>query len=124
MLAILWVSFVVGGPYIYLGWKHFDKYGHINVAAQALILFLLINVLICFWELCLAYRYKHINAVQTKRVKDAYWAEKNAAKRDPIILFKVNLSVFFVLPLFCITNVPVIFMTSLRRRIFVCYLLL
>lgn len=90
MLVIGWLSIVLGGVYLALGITHYNTYGHVNASAQALMLFLLINILICYWELALAYRYGYINKSHTKRMKDGYYAEKNAAKREPIIVLKVS----------------------------------
>lgn len=85
---------MLGGIYLALGYTHYNIYGHVNASAQALILFLIINILICYWELALTYRYEYISKSHTKRMKDGYYAEKNAAKREPIIIVKVSRAMF------------------------------
>jgi hypothetical protein len=89
MKVILWLTVVLGGAFLALAHKHYEKYGHINVQAQAIVLFLLINILICYWELALCYCYDYINKTHAKRLKSGYYTQKMASKRDPIIIMQV-----------------------------------
>lgn len=91
MKVIVWLTVVLGGIFLAMGHAHYEKYGHINFQAQTIILFLLINILICFWELALCYRYDYINKTHAKRLKSGYYTAKMAAKRDPIIIFQVRI---------------------------------
>lgn len=63
------VSVMIGGPYLCLGWEHYEAYG-LHAAAQGMLLFLCINLIVCLWELCLCYRYDLIRSTHLKRVKD------------------------------------------------------
>ena len=90
MLASLWLSLAIGPAFVYLSLAHYDSYGHVNAQAISLILFLLINILICFWELALCYRYRQIHTEHAKRIKSGYYSPKSVAKRSPIIIFQVR----------------------------------
>ena len=60
----------MGAPMAALWAKHLELFGAANPVAAALILFLVVNVVICVWELALAYRHDLIMAVYEKRCKD------------------------------------------------------
>ncbi|CBN74943.1 conserved unknown protein [Ectocarpus siliculosus] len=64
------VCLAVGVPYLSLGYQHYAAFGGVNVAAQLVLLFLCINVVICLWELCLCYKHALIRSTHAKRVKD------------------------------------------------------
>ncbi|KAJ3343512.1 hypothetical protein HDU93_008171 [Gonapodya sp. JEL0774] len=53
MLAIFYCSLLVGGPFLGLAFLHLNAYGSLPPMYLALSLFLLINVLICLWEMTL-----------------------------------------------------------------------
>ncbi|KNC82080.1 hypothetical protein SARC_05631 [Sphaeroforma arctica JP610] len=72
MLVIILLCLLMGPPVIVCGFLHYVTYGW-NSSAQALILFLLVNTLICLWELVLYYKYDRIHNKHTKRIKDNFY---------------------------------------------------
>ncbi|CAM9620957.1 unnamed protein product [Chrysoparadoxa australica] len=81
MQGITLLSMALGSVIAGLGYLHIQAHEALNVAALCLILFYPINILICFWELCLCYKYKLIRSVWEKR-------QKSEDKLGPLIIFK------------------------------------
>ncbi len=69
MPAIFWLASVMGPSMVYLCWLHKRNFGW-NFLAMAMICFLLVNLLICLWELCLCYKHGLLRSEYAKRQKD------------------------------------------------------
>jgi hypothetical protein len=71
---------------------HYNLYGQWNVLAQSLIGFLVVNLVICIWELALFYRFDEVERAHERRLKNGFY--KNSAEgaavrsREPLIIFK------------------------------------
>jgi hypothetical protein len=92
MQVWLFIGVLIAGLWISLSYVHSQIWGgSVNYLASGLILFLLVNSLICLWELVLFYHRRFIAQVYEKR--------RNSSKKkrdDPLILFKdVNVTNVF-----------------------------
>ncbi len=68
MPAIFWLALVMGPSMVYLCWLHRRNFGW-NSLAMGMICFLLVNMLICLWELCLCYKHEFLRSEFAKRQK-------------------------------------------------------
>jgi len=92
MNVLLFVSLVVAIPTIILSYIHNDLYQSINVLTISLIGFLVINILICIWELALYYRFDEIKMTHDARLKSGFYKDDSEGRRQrdetPIIVFR------------------------------------
>ncbi len=86
MPAIFWLSLVMGPSIVYLCWLHRRNFGS-NFVAMGMIFFLLVNVLICLWELCLCYKHGLIRSGVAERKK------RSGDALDVFVLLR-NINVF------------------------------
>jgi hypothetical protein len=70
MIVAGYLVLVLGFIILALCRAHTQAHGGLNLLACNLIGFLVVNTLICFWELALCYKYKHIHGVVAQREKD------------------------------------------------------
>ncbi len=68
MPAIFWLALVMGPSMVCLCWLHRRNFGW-NFLAMGMICFLLVNILICLWELCLCYKHGLLRSEVAKRKK-------------------------------------------------------
>ncbi len=88
MPAIFWLASVMGPSMVYLCWLHMRNFGW-NFSAMGMICFLLVNVLICLWELCLCYKHELLRSEVAKR-------QKSEEARDVFVLLR-NISLLEVI---------------------------
>jgi hypothetical protein len=92
MLVLSFVSFVLLVPTAVLCYWHYQLYQTVNILAQSLIFFLVINILICIWELALFYRFDEITTTHTSRVNSGFYKDDSEGRRQrdatPIIVFR------------------------------------
>eukprot|EP00611_Tribonema_gayanum_P012279 TRINITY_DN22905_c0_g1_i1.p1 TRINITY_DN22905_c0_g1~~TRINITY_DN22905_c0_g1_i1.p1 ORF type:complete len:230 (+),score=67.86 TRINITY_DN22905_c0_g1_i1:34-690(+) len=70
MIVAAYLVLIPGPIILWLCHTHASLFGGANPVAFALLGFLVTNVLICFWELCLCYKYSYIRGVYEQRAKD------------------------------------------------------
>lgn len=92
MLAFLYLAIVIGVPSLILSLWHVFTYDTINPIAISMIIFLVINTVICVWELVLFYCFNIVEEVHAMRGKQGFYklTEEGEQLRanEPIIVFK------------------------------------
>jgi len=92
MNVFLFVCIVVGVPTLLLSYIHNALYQSINTLTISLIAFLVINILICVWELALYYRFDEIKVTHDARLKSGFYKDDSDGRRQrketPIIVFR------------------------------------
>jgi len=92
MLAFTYLGIVIGVPTLLLSLWHYLTYQSLNYLAYAMIFFLVINTVICVWELVLFYCFDSIEAIHQKREKAGFYKMtpegRKQRENEPIIVFK------------------------------------
>ena len=92
MYAYVYLGIVMGIPSVILSLLHIQIYETVNALALSMITFLVINTVICVWELALFYCFNVVDKVHTQRGKAGFYSDSDAGKqlrdKEPIIVFK------------------------------------
>ncbi len=93
MLAFSFLGLVIGIPSLVLSLWHINLYGHVNALALSMIVFLMVNTLICVFELSLFYCFDIVEKVHTFRQNNGFYKNtpegREMRAHEPIIVFKV-----------------------------------